>query len=309
MKVRYGQITVLLALITILSLGLSALTGVSRTSRDGDTVTVVAGFYPMYTAACQVAGDSDGVTVSCLTQPSVGCMHEYQLSPAERAVLEQADVLILNGAGAESFLQPSLSAISATVVDTSASLPLQESHDHHEHDGHTHSVNEHLWMHPTYYAEQVKCIEEALCAADPANAERYRANAAAYREQIKETTEVLIAAAQALPFDGVVLFHDSLAYPAEWLGLSVFGELPIGEDDGFSAKDVATVTDAVRGRNVLFLYDDQYPLQMTQLTEDTARSAIVSLNTAVRPIAGVADTDTWLSAMKQNIQRIREVAQ
>ena len=304
--VRYGRIALLLAALTVLSLGLSALTGPARV-KETDTVSVVAGFYPMYTAALQVAGDSDGVTVSCLTRPTSGCMHDYQLSPAERLVLERADLLLLNGAGAESFLELSLPALTATVVDTSAGLLLEEGH--HEHDGHTHEVNEHVWTDPVLYEQQVRAVETALCTADPARAATYHANADRYCDRIRESAAALKAAAAALPFKDAVVFHDSLTYPAHTLGLTVCGTLCIGEEQGFSARDVAAVTDAIRGRNVLFLYDDQYPLQMTQLTDYTANSATVLFSTAVRPIANTADADTWLAAMAYNTEQLKKVTE
>lgn len=304
--VRYGRIALLLVLVTVLSLGLSAITGPVR-EQPTDTLSVVAGFYPMYTAALQVAGDSDGVTVSCLTRPTAGCMHDYQLSPSERLVLERADLLLLNGAGAESFLDPVLPALTATVVDTSADLLLEEGH--HEHDGHTHEVNEHVWTDPVLYAQQVRAIEIALCTADPAHATTYHTNADRYCARIQDSAAGLSRAAEALPFKDVVLFHDSLTYPAHALGFTVRGTLCIGEEEGFSAHDVAVVTDAIDGRNVLFLYDDQYPLQMTQLTDHTARNAIVLFSTAVRPMPNTADADTWLVAMAHNTEQLKKVTE
>ena len=302
MKVRYGRIALLLAGILIVSLGLTALCGVRRAQPQEGRVKVVAASYPMYTAALRVAGDSRGVFVSCLTPPSTGCLHDHQLTPAERASLDSADVLILNGAGAEEFLEPLLPQLTATVVDTAKSaLPHEE---HHEHEHH----NDHIWLDPALYAIQVKTIGEALCAADPAGAERYRQNAAEYTAQITAVQAQLTEIASRLAVDKAVLFHDSMAYPAAALGLDVVGELPIGEEGGFSAAEVAEVAEAMRGQAVLLLYDDQYPQQMTQLAAYAERSITVSLNSAVMPVYGVDDAQTWLWCMEDNIQRLKEAA-
>ncbi len=307
MKVRYGQIALLLVGLLLVSLGLTAVRGVQRIAPQEDTLLVVASFYPMYTATLRVVGDSDGVTVCCLTQPTAGCLHDHQLTPAERAVLDGADVLVLNGAGAEEFLEPLLPQLAATWVDTSASLVYDEDHHGHEHDGHTHTRNEHIWLDPTMYTAQVTAISEALCEADPANGERYRQNAAAYAAEIAAAAQELADAAAKLSMDKALLFHDSMDYLAEALGLEVLGTLPIGEDEGFSAAEVAGAADALRGQAAVLLYDDQYPLQMTQLADYAERSAVVSLCSAVTPAAGVADEDIWLWAMRENAKRLQEV--
>ncbi len=309
MKIPYFKITALLVLLTVVSFGLSAVTGPSRQDADEDTVSVTASFYPIYTAVMRVAGGSEGVSVACLTQPTGGCLHEYQLSPTERLTLENTDVLFLNGAGAEAFLEPSLKTLpQVRVVDTSAGLTA-ETHTAHEHDEHAHAQNEHIWMSPTEYARQVNRICEVLCEVDTANADIYRRNAEQYKVEIEAVAADTRAAVNALPTKQVALFHDSLAYWAAAVGLEPVGTLSIGEDSGFSAAEVAALADAVTGQEVLFLYDAQYPLQMTQLTAYADKSAIATLLSAVQPTAGVAVEDAWLYAMKENAARLRAAAE
>ena len=281
MKIRYKEIALLLIGIVVLSLGLTALGGVRRDDED-DTLSVVASFYPMYTATLQVVGEVEGVSVHCLTQPTAGCLHDYQLSPAERMTLEKADLVILNGGGAEAFLDPVLPQLAASVTDTSEGLVAEECHEH-EHHGHEHGAGEHGWMSPSVYAEQVQAICEALCELDPKNATYYRGNAERYRRQIDAVGQQLAEVAEQLPFDTAVLFHDSATYTAELLGLSVIGSL-------------------------LFLYDDQYVAQQEGLMAYAAYSASVALNSAVLPIDGVPPEEVWLCAMEKNIQALKEVA-
>lgn len=38
-----------------------------------------------------------------MTKPQTGCLHDYQMTPADMKKLENADVFIANGAGMESF--------------------------------------------------------------------------------------------------------------------------------------------------------------------------------------------------------------
>ncbi len=302
------RVLVLLLVITVLALGLAELCGIKRVSEDEDTVTVVASFYPVYTAALQVAQGSGGVSVHCLTPPSSGCLHDHQLSPSERVTLQKAELLLLNGGGAEEFLEPLLPQLTATVVNTSAKVLPEEACEEHEHHEHDHAHNEHVWMAPALYTEQVLAICEALCAADQANEALYRQNTARYVSEISKITEEFKTIAETLPLDAALLFHDSVRYVAETVGLTVAGELPLGEDAGFSAAQVAAAAESIRDKRVLFLYDEQYPVQMTQLTRYASHSAMVSLNCAVAPVAGVNDSDVWLWAMRKNLERLKETA-
>lgn len=300
MKTRYGAVALLLIGILVLSLALTAALGVHRDT-DEKRLTVVAAFYPMYTATLRVVGEADGVAVQCLTPPTGGCLHDHQLSPAERAMLGRADVLVLNGSGAEPFLEPLLPQVTAQVVTTTAHA------EHHDHEDHDHG-GEHCWLDPTVYARQVSVICDALCASDPDNAATYRANATTYMAEIEAIGEELKTVAATLPMKKAVLFHGSMAFLAEAMGLDVIGMLPIGEDHGIRPDEAAAVADAVRGQSVIFLYDAQYPLQMTELANGAARSAILTLGSAVSAVDGVPDGDTWIYTMKETIRKLREVA-
>ena len=306
MKKPYGAIALLLIGVLVSSLGITALIGVQQPKEATDDFSVMTSFFPLYTAALQVVGDCEGVTVSCLTQPTAGCMHDYQLSPAEMARLSAADVLLLNGADAKGFLSQALAALpNLPCVDTTEGLSLQEAAcDEHEHE-HKHAVNEHAWLSPSLYAEQVRRLCEGLCRLQPANATAYQKNAQRYIESIKRIETRMKT--MALPFTHAVLFHDSVAYPASELSLAVVGVVPLGEEQGASAAMLATLAEQVRGKAVLFLYDSQYPVAHESLLGYAETAAKILWNSATKPIAGVPDEEVWLTAMEKNLTQLQEV--
>lgn len=304
MKVRYGRVAILLLAVAIVSLGLTAVFGIKAPQKSAK-FSIVASFYPLYTAALNVVGSCDDVVVSCLTQPNTGCLHDYQLSPSERAVLGEADVLIENGAGMESFLEPTLQSLPGlTVIDTSVGVELLACDEHDHGHAHEHSHNEHLWVDPSRYAEQVRRLRDGLCAADPAHAEVYTANTERYLQKIAAVQTQLREL--SLPFDGALLFHDSMAYVADALQLEVVGTIPLGEEQSASAADLASIATALREKRVLFLYDEQYRLMHQSLAGYADKAAIVHWNIAARSISGVAEKEVWLFAMRQNIAALKE---
>lgn len=301
MKTPIGRIALMLVGIVIVSLVITALCGVQTPTKKENTLQVVAASYPMYTATLQVTRGSEGVTVHNLTKPTAGCLHDYQLSPAERLLLDEADVVILSGA--EPFMEPLYTELSAVLVNTTDPLfaGIEESYEELHHD-HAHT---HMWLDPDAYETQVEEIMKALCEADAANAALYRQNAAAYIEQTQTAVAEFRQAVAALSVSKALLFHESMAEIAEVAELDVLGLLPIGEDSGFSAAEVAAAAEAVRGQTVLFLYDEQYPQQMTQLLSYASRGAAVSLCSAVKAVHGVDDADVWLWSMRENANRIK----
>ena len=98
---HYGPVAALLAGILVVSALLSLFAG-GRV--DDPRPQVVVTTYPLYVAAQNVLGETDGVRVTMLSGVGAGCLHDYQLSPADRLALERADKVLINGVGAEAFL-------------------------------------------------------------------------------------------------------------------------------------------------------------------------------------------------------------
>ena len=295
MKIPARLVAMLLFGILLGSLGISAVTYTPLSQTEGLTVT--AATFPVYTIALNVVGDTPDVTVRCLIQPTVGCNHEYQLSPSERQLLASSQV-ILRGDGDE-FLDAVLEAGSAvTPIETvkdGQRLPAFH-HGHEEGDGHHHEDNPHSWVSPERYRRQVEAVRDGLCAADPVHADAYRRNAAAYLAKI----EAVAAAFSAVSADGVVVFHESMAYAAEFLGLPVIATVPLGEEGDVLTADLAAATEAVQGKTVIFLYDKQVAVQTFGLEAYAARAMTVVWDTAVVPQDGVSPNDAWIYAMEQN---------
>ncbi len=309
---------------TIAFLGvLAVLTAVSAlwanpTATKTDDKTFVCSFYPVYIAAKNVVGDVKGVTLTNLTGTQTGCVHDYQLTPENAIALDSADAVILNGAEAELFLQDALAARpNLPCIDCSEGSVelLSSNHEHHHHgdeDEHelteeefreatsdTFNVNSHVWTGPGRYAEQVHTLCEGLCLVDPDNAVTYRKNAATYTEKIFATADALKSAADTLPTKNVVLFHDSLAYLADELGLTVVASLSVGEDSGVPTDELVEAAEEIReAGDVIFLYDSQYAdLSYDSLAKNAKRCVSLTLDCAT---TGDDEANAWLSAMEHN---------
>ena len=112
-------------------------------SSQEEGLTVLATTYPVYLFARTVAQGVEGVTVERLNTGSVSCLHDYTLSVDDMKKIEGADVIAMNGAGLEDFMDDALAASSAAVIDCSQGVALLENADHiHEEGdgGHDHAI-------------------------------------------------------------------------------------------------------------------------------------------------------------------------
>ena len=102
MKNKYVFTAALLCVITLISFSIVKVAG--RRYEKEDNYVVVTSFYPIYIAALNVIDDTEHVTLENLTEPTTGCLHDYQLATKDLKLLEHADLLLVNGGGMESFL-------------------------------------------------------------------------------------------------------------------------------------------------------------------------------------------------------------
>ena len=77
----------------------------SNDSENTNKVKIVTSFYPIYIETINITKGIDGVVVENMTKPQTGCLHDYQMTPADMKKLENANIFIANGAGMESFLE------------------------------------------------------------------------------------------------------------------------------------------------------------------------------------------------------------
>lgn len=294
---HYGAVALLLAIIWLVSTLLSLCAG-SRQGEDQPRILVTT--YPLYVAAQNILGDTDGMELTLLSGAGAGCLHDYQLTPADRLAIEKADLVVINGVGAEPFLEGLVEE--SRLVDASTGLSYLCAESDHHHEDHHHeptSYNEHIWLSPAAYLWQVWRVAQAMIQLRPALTETYTANANAYMEQV-------LALQYSLPsLDGrpCVLFHDSLSYLATDVGLDVKLTLSAEGESGLSAADLAQVEQlAKESPDLLLLYDTQYPLRYTAVDGLVSPDQVIALETAV---VGTGNPSDWLDAMKRNVTKLQ----
>lgn len=296
-KNKYVFVLVMLVVITVVS-GLLTNIYVSESSskQEEQTLTVVTSFYPMYIAALNVIGDTDGVHLQNLSEPQTGCLHDFQLTPEDMKLLSKADVFIINGGGIESFMKDvAKSYPDLTIIEASEGIDLLEDEG---------EENAHAWMSVATYEEQVNHIAEGLAAADEKHALDYQKHADAYTVKLDALKERQQKAAEKIKEQSVILFHEAYDYVADDYGLNVAYVLDLDEERQVSAGEVADVLAAVRDDQVKYiLAEELYGKSMGDTVEKETDAKVIYLDALNR---GDYDADSYIKGMSANIDLIEQ---
>ena len=227
-------------------------TGVAGASAAAAPPRVMATIKPLHSLVAAVMrgiGEPPFLLIDGAISP-----HDFKLRVSDRARLESADVLLRVSSSLESRLHPRALPEKMQIWTLAEELPadvllarredLFEDHDHghgddhgDDHDDHESeraAIDSHFWLSPRVASMIVSLLARKLSQIDPANAARYRQNAAATTRKIAALTADIRAAFRAAPPPPYLAFHDAWQYFERDFGLRAAGaivldpRLPIG---------------------------------------------------------------------------------
>ena len=219
---------------------------------SGGELRVVATTTQVGAAAQEVGGDAIALTV--LLAPGVEA-HDFELRPEQGAALEQADVILVSGAGLEDWLADTIAAIGAEdrVRDLSEGVPLRT-------DEATGAVDPHYWLSAPNAVTMVENVRSALTDADPDGADGYGDRAAAMIERLESADAEVRALIDEVPVGerGIVTDHDALGYFIDEYGLrfvgSVFPSLDVSAEP--SAQEIEELVALIREEGVTAIFTE-----------------------------------------------------
>lgn len=300
-----------------------------------DKLRVIATFSILGDIVANVGGDR--VEVTTLVGPD-GDAHVFQPAPADAQAVAGAQVIVANGLGFEGWMDRLIEASgtqAALVTAADGVTPIafgeeehaeEEGHEHdhdhaegeeHDHDhadedagheGHDHGAfDPHAWQSVTNVALYVGNIERGLAAADPAGAETYAANAAAYLAELDTLDAEIRAAVAALPDDRrtVVTSHDAFGYFAADYGLTFVAPQGVSTEAEASAQDVAALITQIREAGIAAVFVENIA-DRRLLDQIAAETGAVIGGTLYSDALSAADgpAATYLDMMRHNLGQL-----
>lgn len=213
---------------------------------------VVTTFTVIADMARNVAGDA--ATVESVTRPGAE-IHEYQPTPGDLARAQGAQLILWNGLNLEQWFERFFHRLKNVpgVVVTRGIEPIGIGDGPYEG-----KPNPHAWMSPANALIYVDNIRDALVQYDPANAETYRANAAAYKARIQEAIGPLHQRLRAIPPERrwLATSEGAFSYLARDLDLRELYLWPINADQQGTPQQVRRVVDLMTANRVPAIFSE-----------------------------------------------------
>ena len=260
------------------ALALSACSSTAPSSSSGakdGTLTVMASFYPLQYLAEKIGGEH--VTVTSLT-PAGAEPHDLELSPKTVDALSSADAVIYL-AGFQSAVDEAIEQQAPkTVIDVSPAVQLVEAGvdanhpseeededtdeaqsseaDGHEDHHHDMSADPHFWLDPVRMANAATLVGDKLAEANPANAEMYKTNAKALKDELTSLGNDLVSKTSTCQIKTFVTAHTAFGYLADRTGLTQVGISGLDPDSSPSPARLAEISQIAKDQGVTTIFTE-----------------------------------------------------
>ena len=253
------------------------------TTAQNDKFKVATTFTVIADMARNVAGDA--ATVVSITKPGAE-IHGYQPTPRDIIRAQGADLILWNGLNLELWFEQFFSNLSdvpsVTLTDGIDPMGITEGE-------YTGKPNPHAWMSLTGALIYVDNIRDAFVKHDPENADTYKANAAAYKQQITDTIAPLSAAIQEVPFEQrwLVTCEGAFSYLIRDFNMRELYLWPINADSQGTPQQVRKVIDGIRDNNIRAVFCEstvsQAPAKQVARETDAVYGGVLYVDSLTKP--------------------------
>lgn len=255
----------------------------------------VATLHPLLTdLAHQVGGAS--VTVLAVVAPGTD-MHHFSPSTADVKKLGGSSLVLASGKNLENYLGKLKDNLTADqeIIEVGAGIPSlsraeaeelvveDESRKggadkgaadaDHNHDHDHGMIDPHWWNSVENMQRASKVLAAAFSKKDPANAEKYEANAAAYAKKLGDLKKWARREISRIPTDRrkLATSHLALSYFAKEFGFRLIPVQGMNPEVPASSKDLAAAVDTIRKNRITAVFPEQgvNPKHLSELSRET----------------------------------------
>lgn len=236
--------------------------------------------------------------------------HEFEPTPQDVVKISQSQVLIVNGAGFEGWLNRVLDNAGGqrTVIEATHGLTMRTPQPGEVQDAHGEG-DPHFWLDPNNVIQYVENIRDGLAQADPQGKAVYEQNAAAYITQLKDLDAWIRDQVAQIPAGRRLLVtnHESLGYFADRYGFTIVGSIipSVSSSASPSAQQMADLVNKIKqsGAPAIFLETGTNPQLADQVAAETGAKVVTGLFThSVTAADGAAPT--YLAMIRFNVSAI-----
>ena len=283
----------------LLILTIIILTGCGQT----ENFEIVATTLPVYEFTSLLCTGTD-LSVGRLVTESISCLHDYTLQVDQMRMIENANVIVISGAGLEAFLDNALEH-SHMQIDASINVHIHENANNHDHDlhdnhSHEHDIDPHIWLSPENAKIMAVNIASGLTELYPQHKEAFQRNLDTLTKKLDTLQIYGSDQLSKLKQRELITFHDGFAYFAESFDLHILES--VEEESGSEASAAEII------HLVALVNDNNLPAVFTERSGSDACAGIISKETGAKiytldmAMAG----DSYFDALYHNIDTVKE---
>lgn len=308
----------ILALVLVLSMilvGCSSKNNVDTSNKEKSVnntkkLNVVASFFPLYDLVKKVGGDK--INAVNLTQTGSG--HGYEPSIDDMAKIVKSDLLLINGAGFESWIEriKDEKINTLTMGEHIDLIKIKDVHEHsndkddHEED-HSHGDHDpHLWLSPKNLKKMLELIKDKLIEIDQKNKEYYIENFNKYNKEF----DILIGEydKELSKYNGkeIVVPHEAFNYLFKPYNIRQIAMAGINSTDDPNTGRMAEITKLLKEKNIKTVF---YEYGQSDKIAKTIASEINGNVKALSTMEVIGEKDLkegedLISIMRMNLKNI-----
>lgn len=328
-------------LLTACSNGSTGAAGGSNSGK-GESIQVIAGFYPLEYAVQRVGGNH--VSVTNLTKPGAE-PHDLELTPQDVAKVSSAKLAVYTKGFQPAFDKAVTEQSAKGAYDVAKDADLKALGKHDDHDGHDHAqssetskpaqkddhdhdhakpsttskpaqkddhdhdhgkVDPHFWLDPIRYGKVAKGIAAKLDEIDPGHKADFEKNAEAFVKELNTLDGEFTTGLKTCTNKNMVTSHAAFGYLTERYGLeqkAISGLSPEKEPEPGRLAEIATY---VKANKVTTIYTETLvnpAVAKTVVSETGAQTAVLD------PIEGLSDKSAgkdYLQVMRANLTTLKK---
>ncbi len=284
--------------LTAFSLWISEQNHAESSSGRGHKILVT--FYPIYQFTKAV--EKDNFDVSIIIPPGIE-PHDWEPTIQDIQKMKDADMIIINGAGLESWITKVTAANpNIMIVDASVGIPLLEL----ESAGFNKNAKQdpHIWLDPILVKKQIQNIANGLIKLDSKNATYYQTNANDYKLKLDMLDREIKSDLSTCNKKDFLAFHDAFSYFSQEYGLhqhTIVGGLD-PETEPTAQKLQQIINDAQNLKlNIIFTEESVNP-QISKVIADAIHGKVLVLS----PLEMTDKKFDYITEMEQNLSNIKE---
>ena len=286
----------------------------SSVKQDTEKINVIASFYPFYEIAKEIGGNNTVVTsvIPIGVEP-----HDWEITPQQIPDITQADMIIYNGIGFDSWLGKKEQFRNSFLVDISKDLQLiklgkQESENIKSTDqiyDHTSRYDSHIWLDPILVKNISKTISNALIKLDPNNTKAYEQNTENFNQQLDALDTLIKKSLANCELQDFITFHEAFQYFANRYGLNQHAVHGLASEGEILPQQIVKTISLAKDLGIDTIYSEELkdPRLSQTLAEEIPNGKVLLLS----PIEGINQEEQkkdigYLDKMEMNLENLKQ---